>query len=898
MNLHFMVLGILLICFVLGSQAQEVFSDHLESGFSIWQSGDTLQAEEWLAKGFMLAPDSLKRRWLYKAAKEAYDNAFDASIPLLSKQAKKAYFLQKCHHYTDLLIYPAYSDFWAAQAMRRKAFAFDRAYISDSAAKYHSLAIPIYQKQNHLYYLANCQHQVSTYYIEKGEYVQAIALLKQAIQTYKETLKVYEDEQKNPKRIWERLGFTYIDIGIASKSKGDYLMALQYLDSAKWVATYETFNPYLSCYTFTYRAESFLMLAQPIKAQAASEQAIACLKEENYDAEDSATLARSHGFLARAYQAQGAYTRAWAHFDSAISLLKRLHGDATSRDIAKQYLFQGRCYIQAKQYEQALTAFQKGLFHLLPAAIDTADVHQLPTETAIDQAENLLFRLLAAKGKAFYAWAKASKQPAHLESSVASYLLMIRAEQVFRYGQSVGAEASRLIEAERSHDRHEDALAAAYERLKRNGSPEAQADFWELLETSKAVVLAEHLQRMQVPEELAHPAKPISLTETQKHLQPNQSLVSYFWGDSTCYGVKVTPEGKPTIRIIPNDSMLTEAVRQYKKALTQQADSGFQLFEQQAKILYQRLVAPFHPLQEKLIIIPDGQLFNLPFEAFIPPNDQPISPIQYLIDEHSISYLPSATIGGYLAENRLSSYKNHEWLGIAPGNFANPLYPPLKESAEVLDSIAVAYGEGFMLKDKWATKEAFISLIQANRDLAFIHLSTHAEASQDTAFIVFSGAQDTSILSVEELYNLRTDAVLVVLSACKTGSGKVQQGEGVMSLARAFFHAGCQSVIASQWEVKHAPNSFIMKQFYRHLAAGLPTDEALRQAKLDFRNPDNHGLWLEANRQPWHWAAMIAMGNMQALPPSPPAWPWIGWGSFAFVLGLLAVFWGKRVRRL
>ena len=100
---------------------------------------------------------------------------------------------------------------------------------------------------------------------------------------------------------------------------------------------------------------------------------------------------------------------------------------------------------------------------------------------------------------------------------------------------------------------------------------------------------------------------------------------------------------------------------------------------------------------------------------------------------------------------------------------------------------------------------------------------------------------------------------MVVLSACNTGTGELQRGEGVISLARGFAFAGAKSIISTLWSVNDKSTEVLMSSFYKHLKSGMKKDEALRKAKQDYRrNPKN-------DAHPFYWAAFIPSGDMSAL---------------------------------
>ena len=136
-----------------------------------------------------------------------------------------------------------------------------------------------------------------------------------------------------------------------------------------------------------------------------------------------------------------------------------------------------------------------------------------------------------------------------------------------------------------------------------------------------------------------------------------------------------------------------------------------------------------------------------------------------------------------------------------------------------------------------------------------IHLATHACLDDDNPeFNKIYLADD--YLSNNDLYNLKLNSELAVLSACETGSGKLAKGEGVMSLARGFIHAGCPSIIMSLWSIDDCATSKIMINFYDELYKGIPKTEALKNAKIKYIKEAK-----KANQHPYYWAAFVQIGN-------------------------------------
>jgi CHAT domain-containing protein len=123
-----------------------------------------------------------------------------------------------------------------------------------------------------------------------------------------------------------------------------------------------------------------------------------------------------------------------------------------------------------------------------------------------------------------------------------------------------------------------------------------------------------------------------------------------------------------------------------------------------------------------------------------------------------------------------------------------------------------------------------------------------------------------------------------VLSACSSGFGKIQQGEGPISIARAFSYAGCPSVVMSLWKIPDEVTSAIMKDFYRELKNGKQKDEALRLAQLKFLNETGDPLY----HHPYFWSGLVVMGNTDPLPKEFPMWIVYGGIALAVVIIFLA----------
>ena len=251
--------------------------------------------------------------------------------------------------------------------------------------------------------------------------------------------------------------------------------------------------------------------------------------------------------------------------------------------------------------------------------------------------------------------------------------------------------------------------------------------------------------------------------------------------------------------------------------------------------LYQELVAPLRPLlkQDRLIIVPHGQLHHVPFHALYDGES-------YLIDQFSISYSPSASV--YAACKGKEA--NRSGCALVAG-IPDMRAPSIEEEARALSALLP---NSRLLLGQEASEEALRRLGPGCRSL---HIATHGAFRQDNP--MFSSIRlGTSYLSVYDIYQLHLPAEIVVLSGCATGLNVVSPGDELIGLARGFLQAGAQSLVLSLWDVHDASTRDFMLAFYRHLLQGESRAGALRQAMLELRSAYPH---------PYYWAPFLLIGK-------------------------------------
>ncbi len=358
-------------------------------------------------------------------------------------------------------------------------------------------------------------------------------------------------------------------------------------------------------------------------------------------------------------------------------------------------------------------------------------------------------------------------------------------------------------------------------------------------------------------------------------LGEGQALLNYFVGSENIYLFCLRPSGLE-VEKIPHQGQIQKRVEELRSAIHRPFTEGAALsvaqkkaydsaYARQAFALFQMLLAPLEEsLPEELIIIPDGVLGYLPFEALLteasPPGDYMCFP--YLLRRHELSYAYSATL--LLEMKRKPARGEHpSWLGFAPAFSASDAggLGPLFFNREEVSRLGRKTG-GRGLYGAQASKDRFLDLAPS---YSVLHLSSHGRAHDsapnDSSYIAFSGGkgtQDVQLMYAWELYNLPLEADMVVLSVCETGLGKLQQGEGIISLSRAFAYAGAKSVVTTLWKVNDQASSDLMVAYYDLLEKGLPKDQALASAKRGLlENP--------STARPYYWAGFIATGDMSPI---------------------------------
>lgn len=367
-----------------------------------------------------------------------------------------------------------------------------------------------------------------------------------------------------------------------------------------------------------------------------------------------------------------------------------------------------------------------------------------------------------------------------------------------------------------------------------------------------------------------------------------QNCITYFLGDTSMYALHIQKDDISFVQL-SGPQEITQAVQSFREEVygyflqDAQSDSLFQAhknsFIHKSNSLYRTLLAPLGTdignTSSSTLIIPDGALGYLPFEILLkslPNNNAAFNGLPYFIESTNISYAYSASLLHATkrkikaGNNALvlapkfpaSSSKQYASIENRRRNNLGPLAFNVKEAQGIEEILPARVLTG---------SDASLPNFQAHAsDYAILHFATHGKVDEDApalSFLALAAQNPESSyekLFLHDLYDMELNAELVVLSACETGLGPLNKGEGIASMSRAFSYAGAQSLVATLWAVNDGKTAELMDYFYQGLHDKLPKDEALRLAKLKYLNQND-----AYYSHPYFWAGPVAQGNMRPL---------------------------------
>lgn len=619
----------------------------------------------------------------------------------------------------------------------------------------------------------------------------------------------------------------------------------------------------------------------------------------------------------RVYRSQGFYDKALFLQQDALQQYLRLYG-SKHPEVANTHYLIGQIHLDRESYKDAVRSFQKAIYTNLYDQ-EPQDLYSLPELNNYFSADILLYSLQYKAQALDQLHFNQSLNPKDIKASLDTYIKcddMIRIIRQRRLGEAdkikIGSIASSVYE-----NGIRISLYLSDRTLKKQTYLEKALTF---CERSKSAVLQDAIAETKaksfagIPDELIHmedslkesiswlerqlaqsPAEPklttlknelfekkqayhtfiaslendypeyfnlkyqqkdIALKDIQQVLDSKTAILNYFIGENNIYILQISAKGLEafTMPKVDNFIGLTKGLRNSIKyrvaaALTKSASE-----------LYTQLIPKIPGGINHLIIIPDGILGTIPFESLIKMDKDSKT---YFLEDYSISYENAASLlisgsdnnstdaKGILLAAPVTFDKNEITMSNLPGTE--------HEVREIKYLFLSSDNPPQVLLNADASEQNMKS--DNLEKFKYIHFATHGVVNEgkpelSRIFLKPGNDQDGSLYS-GEIYGLKLKADLVTLSACETGLGKVEKGEGIIGLSRSLKYAGAQNLIVSLWQVSDASTADLMIDFYtQHLHHTGNTDysSALRSAKLHLLKSENY-------KDPYFWAPFILIGN-------------------------------------
>ena len=613
--------------------------------------------------------------------------------------------------------------------------------------------------------------------------------------------------------------------------------------------------------------------------------------------------------LGKIYSAKGKYNESKKVLDSSLMIINMLSGTLKSTDRALNYLVRSAIADQQQQTDEAMKWCNDAFSELLIAGPLT----EVNTISPV-----LMIEVLKQKAALLEKQYNKTKSATYLESCFRNWQQAIHvANYIRRYLDN--DEAKLYFQQDKGEIYHE-ALRIGFKWMdKKIGQPPVN-ELIGVMEAYKGNILFENIQQATLKAESKIPdairakekalkqslsyytvklgisgssvlaadlqkkilAARVSLSRLQKQYEQhpeynfykqdtavtdyrqrlatvmdnNTAIISFMLANQNIYAIGIAGKSFQThvIKLTPH---LKNSVSSFQTEIYQHAEGKRYEGARTSLELYKQLIEPFKKLihtKEKVVILPDGLINYIPFEALTVSNDNR----DYLLLHKKISYHYSISVLLFNHENPGKDGDSNSSLFFAP--FTSDHISGLSKLPNSVNEVPGANAAKW-IGDK-ATKK---NLLEKIANSGIVHLATHAKSGNghhgDALIYLYpaDSSDETNNLYLEEIYSLDLNKTkLVILSACETAGGVNAEGEGLLSLSRAFMYAGSKGMISTLWKTEDLVAAKLMQFLYTEMEKGYTAEEALQRAKLRLLRDDAIS---EKYKTPNYWANFIYVGH-------------------------------------
>ena len=369
-----------------------------------------------------------------------------------------------------------------------------------------------------------------------------------------------------------------------------------------------------------------------------------------------------------------------------------------------------------------------------------------------------------------------------------------------------------------------------------------------------------------------------SLATAQNLLDNETTMLEYVVSDDAIFIFIVQKNDLKCLRLEKDfalEKTLSELYENMKKSpsITSDYAKAANDFCEKSNFLYQKLIAPIAvSLKKNVIIVPDAVLNQLPFEVLLiekAVKSERFQQHHYWLEKQNISYAISANMLKLMQKNKNKANFKENFLGIAPFYDNSSVFlDSIKLLADVsrggLRALPFSgeevYRSAKLMNGKTLVGAAAAqeNVLQELKKYRILHFATHGKANLTQggfSYLAFSPQGKQLRMYARDISNLELQTELVVLSACESGTGEIQRGEGVVGLSKAFVQSGAQNLITTLWAINDEKTKDLMVYFYTFLQQGKTKSEALQQAKLKYLREQKGSA-----AHPFYWAAFLEMG--------------------------------------